>query len=73
MTSEQLALWVPEPCHHADPAPARPRTNAADRLRALRERRIEPEAGRAAGSRHTWIPVGDDIRITTIQPSQEYL
>ncbi|MFF5703445.1 hypothetical protein ACFY7H_13190 [Streptomyces sp. NPDC012794] len=73
MTSEQLALWVPEPCHAADPAPARPRTSAADQLRALRERRIEPEAGRAAGGWRTWTPFGDDIRITTIKPSKEYL
>ncbi|MFD8144747.1 hypothetical protein [Streptomyces sp. NPDC059708] len=66
----QLELWTPgweaEPCDTAPPA-HRPRTSAADRLRALRERRVEPEAGRAAGGRRLWTPGGDDIRITTIR------
>ncbi|MFF4644933.1 hypothetical protein [Streptomyces sp. NPDC001389] len=152
MTSEQLTLWVPEPCHAADPAPRpqpapaaldsrrltqladadlanlfkqltsnldtapwpdenhrrantatqlgyveremqrrgiwwthqpagappaprapRPRTSAADRLRALRERRVEPEAGRAAGGPRLWTPGGDDIRITTIRVTGDLL
>ncbi|MFD5419450.1 hypothetical protein ACFWJT_15675 [Streptomyces sp. NPDC127069] len=80
----QLELWTPgwevEPCDTADPDEqafldlhARPRTRAADRLRELRERRVEPEAGRAAGGRRLWTPGGDDIRITTITPPRRYL
>jgi hypothetical protein len=72
VTADQLPLWAPEPCHSADPAP-RPRTNAADRLRELRERRVEPEAGRAVGSGRLWTPGGDDIHITTITPPRRYL
>jgi hypothetical protein len=67
--SQQLALWEPEPCHHGA-APAPTRTTAQQRLR---ERRVEPEAGRAAGGWRRWTPHGDHIRITTIQPSEEYL
>ncbi|MEW2415329.1 hypothetical protein AB0953_16660 [Streptomyces sp. NPDC046866] len=73
----QLALWGPEPCHDSTaPAPTSrrsPRTTGADRLRELRERRIEPEAGRAAGSWRRWTPGGDDIRITTLTPPARYL
>lgn len=73
----QLALWEPEPCHDgAAPAPTRPpspRTTGADRLQKLRQRRIEPEAGRAAGGWRRWTPSGDDIRITTLRPSAKYL
>ncbi|KIF02223.1 hypothetical protein PL81_31130 [Streptomyces sp. RSD-27] len=67
MTADQLPLWVPEPCHDAAAPAPRPRTRAADRLRELRERRVEPEAGRAAGGRRLWTPGGNDIRITTIR------
>ncbi|GAA3384416.1 hypothetical protein [Streptomyces racemochromogenes] len=67
-----LPGWEIEPCDTADPdelphPDRRPRTRAADRLRELRERRLEPEAGRAAGGPRLWTPGGDDIRITTIR------
>ena len=74
MTAVQLWLpgWDIEPCDTA--TPPRPRTSAADQLRRLRERRIEPEAGRAAGGRRLWTPnADDDLRITTIRPAEEYL
>lgn len=68
----QLELWEPEPCHDSTvPAPAS--RTAADRLRALHERRIEPDAGRAVGGWRLQTPRYDNLRITTIQPSQEYL
>lgn len=69
-----LPGWdVDEPCDTAPAPPARPRTRASDRLRELRARRIEPEAGRAAGGRRQWIPGGDDVRITTITAPRRYL
>ncbi|MFJ3839433.1 hypothetical protein ACIPY6_28555 [Streptomyces sp. NPDC090054] len=76
MTGTQPPLFLPgwdiEPCDTAPP-PRRPRTDAATRLRQLRERRIEPEAGRAAGSARRWTPGGDDIHITTLRPPVRYL
>lgn len=72
----QLELWAPgwdvEPCDTAEPPP-RPHTAAAEGLRRLRERRIEPEAGRAAGGQRLWIPGGDDVRITTIRTRGDLL
>lgn len=67
-----LPGWDVEPCDTAEPPP-RPRTAAAEGLRRLRERRIEPEAGRAAGGRRKWTPGGDDVSITTITPPRRYL
>lgn len=72
----QLELFLPgwdiEPCDTADPPP-RPRTAAAECLRRLRERRIEPEAGRAAGGPRLWTPGGDGVRITTIRTRGDLL
>lgn len=67
-----LPGWDLEPCDTAEPPP-RPRTAAAEGLRRLRERRIEPEAGRAAGGPRLWTPGGDDIHITTIRAESRYL
>lgn len=66
MTSEQLALWVPEPCHDAAPAP-----QATTAQRRLRQHRIEPEAGRAAGSGRSWTPIGEHV--TTIKITGDLL
>lgn len=77
--TRQLELFLPgwdiEPCDTAEPPPSqpRPRTAAADGLRRLRERRVEPEAGRAATGRRLWTPGGDDIHITTIRPESRFL
>lgn len=67
--------WDVEPCDTAQPpsGPPRPRTAAAEGLRRLRERRIEPEAGRAVGGPRLQKPSGDDIHITTLEPPRRYL
>ncbi|MFJ3878027.1 hypothetical protein ACIPW5_11265 [Streptomyces sp. NPDC090077] len=73
MTSEQLALWVPEPCHDGEAPAPQPRTTAAPRPRTLRDRRIHPDAGRAAGGWRRWTPSGHDIHITTVRVQGDLL
>lgn len=54
MTSEQLALWVPEPCHAAAPAPADWTDDRLAEWLHSRTRPITADHGRPAGRGDAW-------------------